>query len=217
MKLFSLIILLIIISFCYSSLLIKIKDTEPQCLGGDFNSDSVVVIKYKIFTKSRSDLLPILPYFILFFQNVKSKIHLHYQHIYANKGKLTFKTQEEGLYEICIKAQRYSVISDLKEDLYVNFKINSIINDDEDIISNAINNQDVDSINQKTKQIIRLTGPIIDSQKNQLKVEDEYSLKILSNASFYKYLTFIQLIITLIIGSIQVCNFRRFLKSQNVI
>ena len=217
MKLFSPIILLTTISFCYSSLLFKIKDTEPHCLGGDFNENSIVVIKYKIFTKSRKDLSPIFPYLILFFLNVKTKLKLNFQHIYSNKGKLTFKTEEEGLYEICIKAQRFSVISDLKEDLFVNIKINSGLNDDEDLISNAINYQDVDSVNQKTRQIIRLTGPIIDSQKSQLKIENEYSLKTLSNASFYKYLTFIQLFITLIIGSIQVCNFRRFLKSQHVI
>ena len=218
MKLFfQILLLLIIISFSHNSLLFKIRNSEPHCLGGEFNANSIVVIKYKIFTASRKDLSAIFPYLILIFNKVKTQKKLNYQHIDINKSKLTFQTEEEGIYEICIRSQKFSLISDLKEDLFVNFKINSYYNDDEDKLSNAINIKDVNSVNQNIKQILRLTTPIIDNQKNQLEVENENSIKILSNICFYKYLTFIQLIIIIIIGIVQIFNFRRFLKSKNVI
>ena len=216
MKLLFPILLLITISFSYSSLLFRIKDTEPNCLGGEFNENSILVVKYKLFTISRQEISPVFPYLLLYFHKVKTRTKINAQHIYTNKGKLILEIKEAGLYEICIQSQRFSVISNLKEDLYVSFKMASA-NDEDDITSKAINYEDVSSVNQKVKQILRLTNPIIDNQENQLHFENEFSLKILANASLYKYLTFIQLIITFIIGIVQICNFRRFLKSQHVI
>ena len=216
MKIFYL-LLLMIISFSNSSLLFKIKNTEPQCLGGEFNENSVMILKYKLFTHSRKDLSKVFPYLSLFFQNARTKKKLNTEHIFINKGKFTFNTKEAGVYEVCIKTNSYSVIADLKEDLFVNFKINNDYDDEENLLSNPINVQDVDTVSQKAKQVISLTKPIIDNQHNQLKDENEYSMKTLSNANFYKYLTYIQLIITIAIGMVQIGNFRRFLKSLNVI
>ena len=87
--------------------------------------------------------------------------------------------------------------------------------DEEPIISNAINSDDVSSISKKAKQIVEIAKPIIQGQEIQLKKEN--SIKTLENASFYKYLAFVQIAITVFIGLIQVYNFKRFLKSQHVI
>ena len=217
MKIFFLYLFLIIITISNSSLLFKIKSTDPYCLGGEYNENSVLFLKYKIFTPQRKDLSLVTPYLTLYFQNVKTKQKLDSQHIFINKGKFTFKTKEAGLYDICILTHRYSVISDLKEDLFVNFKISPYYSDEESLINNPINTKDVNYVTQKVKQAISLTKPIIENQKNQLEDENEHSLKTLSNASFYKYLTLVQVIITIVIGLIQICNFRRFLKSQHVI
>ena len=205
------------IYFSNCSLLFKLKDTEPQCLGGDYMENSIIVIKYKIFTPSRKNLTQILPYITLFMKNSNTNIKLNNEHIFMNKGKFTFKTKDAGIYEICIQSNRYSVIHDLGEDLFVNLKIVPDYYVEESTITNPINSEDINSVNQKTRQIVGLTRPIIDNQQQQLEVENEHSLKTLSNASFYKYLTFGQLIITIIIGLIQVNNFRRFLKSLNLI
>ena len=211
---------IIIILACFSNctLLFKLKDTEPQCLGGDFMENSIIFVKYKIFTPKRQNLTQVLPYMNLFLRKpTDSKTKLNNFHLSANKGKLTFKIEETGLYEICIQTNSYSVVNDLKEDLFVNLKIMPDYYSEEEIVSKSINFKDIDSVNQKTKQIIALTRPIIDNQQSQMDVENELSLKTLSNASFYKYLTFGQLLLTIIIGIIQVNNFRRFLKSLNLI
>ena len=208
-------LLLIIIKFSSCALLFKLKDTEPQCLGGDYAGTAIIFVKYKVFTPSRQNLNNILPYINIYFKN-KNTI-LNNVHILMTKGKLTFKTQDTGLYEVCIQSKRSSVISDLKEDLFVNLKIVPDYYAEEPTISNAIQNQDLDIFDKKAKQVIALTKPIIENQQGQLEVENELSMKTLSNASFYKYLTFGQLFITIIIGLIQINNFRRFLKSLNLI
>ena len=218
MSLFLSSIIIMLASFSNCTLLFKLKDTEPQCLGGEYMENSIVFVKYKIFTPKRQNLTQILPYMNLFLRKpTVSNTKLNNIHLTTYKGKLTFKIEEGGLYEVCIQTVRYSVVSDLKEDLFVNLKIIPDYYSDEIMVTNSINFQDIDSVNQKTKQIIALTRPIIDNQQSQMDVENELSLKTLSNASFYKYLTFGQLFLTIIIGIIQVNNFRRFLKSLNLI
>ena len=214
---FPIIVLLIIISLSNSTLLFKIKNTEPQCLRGEFNEKSVLVVKYKIFTHTRKDLSKIFPYLSIYLHNVKTNKKISKQNIFLNKGKFTFNTEESGLYEVCIQTQRYSVISDLNEDLFVSLKINPDYNDDESLITDPINTKDVDYINQKTRKALSLTKPIIESQKNQLDDENDFALSTLANTNFYRYLTYIQISITFIIGIVQICNFKRFLKSQHVI
>ena len=153
----------------------------------------------------------------MYIHNVKTRANLNYEHIFINKGKFTFNTKEAGLYEICIQSNKYSVINDLREDLFVNIKINTGFSDEDSLITKAINTQDVDMVSQKAKQIISLTQPIIQDQESQLDIENKHSIITLSNANLYKYLTFIQLFITFIIGCIQIFNFKRFLRSQNII
>ena len=116
-----------------------------------------------------------------------------------------------------IESGKYKTIRDLGEDLYINIKINPDYNDEDPNLSNAINSEDVNSIAIKAKEIIEISRPIIDGQEKQLEIENEHSIDTLSNANLYRYLTFGQIAVTIFIGLIQVHNFRRFLKSQNVI
>ena len=217
MKIIFSILLLLIISFSNSTLLFKLKSSDPYCLGGEFYENSVLVVKYKLFSEKRKSLDRVFPYLTIFIHNVNKNTNLNYEHILINKGKFTFNVKEAGIYEVCIQCSKYSVINELREDLFVNLKINSGNNDEDNLISKAINTQDVDAVNQKAKEIINLSKPIIEAQDNQLEIEKNQSLITLSNANLYKYLTFIQLFITFIIWCIQIFNFKRFLSSQHII
>ena len=218
MKIFYCLLLLINIYISNSSLLFKIRSLQPHCLGGEFNENTVLVLKYKLFTNSRKDLSKVLPHLVIHFNNVNKQIKLNSENIFINKGKFTFNIKEAGLYEVCIQVFKYSVISDLEEELFVSFKMNTKTYDEEDdLLLNAINTKDVDSVSHKINEIKRLTKPIIDDQLNQMEIENKISLKTLSNTNYYKYITYSQLIITIIIGIFQIYNFKKFLKSQHVI
>ena len=218
MKIFYCLLLLINIYISNSSLLFKIRSLQPHCLGGEFNENTVLVLKYKLFTNSRKDLSKVLPHLVIHFNNVNKQIKLNSENIFINKGKFTFNIKEAGLYEVCIQVFKYSVISDLEEELFVSFKMNTKSYDEEDdLLLNAINTKDVDSVSHKINEIKRLTKPIIDDQLNQMEIENKISLSTLSNTSYYKYITYSQLIITIIIGIFQIYNFKKFLKSQHVI
>ena len=218
MKIFYCLLLLINIYISNSSLLFKIRSLQPHCLGGEFNENTVLVLKYKLFTNSRKDLSKVLPHLVIHFNNVNKKIKLNSENIFINKGKFTFNIKEAGLYEVCMQVFKYSVISDLEEELFVSFKMNTKNYDEEDdLLLNAINTKDVDSVSHKINEIKRLTKPIIDDQLNQMEIENKNSLNTLSNTSYYKYITYAQLIITIFIGLFQIYNFKKFLKSQHVI
>ena len=218
MKIFYCLLLLINMYVSNSSLLFKIRSLQPHCLGGEFNENTVLVLKYKLFTNSRKDLSKVLPHLVIHFNNVNKQIKLNSENIFINKGKFTFNIKEAGLYEVCIQVFKYSVISDLEEELFVSFKMNTKSYDEEDdLLLNAINTKDVDSVSHKINEIKRLTKPIIDDQLNQMEIENKNSLNTLSNTSYYKYITYAQLIITIFIGLFQIYNFKKFLKSQHVI
>ena len=103
------------------------------------------------------------------------------------------------------------------DNLPCNFYKPADYNEEDPMMSNAINSEDVNSIAIKAKQIVTISKPIIEGQENQLEKENEHSIKTLENAKLYKYLAFAQIAVTVFIGLIQVYNFRRFLKSQHVI
>ena len=210
-------LLLILFNFSLNSLLFKLKDSSLHCLGGEFLGNSIIVVKYKLYTPSRKDLGKVIPTLTINLRNVKENKLIYSQHIFMVKDKVTYSIDEEGLYEVCIKTSQFSKVRDLKEDLFVNIKINPDYNDEDPMISNAINSGDVDSVSTKAKQIVQIAKPIIEGQENQLEKENEHSISTLENANLYKYLAFGQISITVFIGLIQVYNFRRFLKSQHII
>ena len=69
----------------------------------------------------------------------------------------------------------------------------------------------------KAENIIGLLGQANEIKKSQINTEKEYSLDIISNAKMYRYLNIFQIVISAIIGLIQLNNFRRFLKSKHII
>jgi hypothetical protein len=216
-KYFLILLLLTLFNFTLSSFLFKLKDGNLHCLGGEFLANSILVVKYRLYTPSRKELSKVIPTLSINLKSVKYNKLLYSQHIFTVKDKVTYSIEEAGQYEVCIKTNQFQKVRDLKEDLFVNIKMNPDYNDEDPNISNAINSEDVNSISQKAKQIVGLAKPIIEGQENQLEKENEHSISTLENANRYKYLAFFQISVTVIIGLIQVYNFKRFLKSQHII
>ena len=216
-KLFLIILLLTIFNYSNWALLFKLKDSNYHCLGGEFLGNSILVVKYRLYTPSRKPLISVLPTLTINLKNVNKDKFIYSQHMFQVKDKLTYDIEEAGLYEICIKTSQFSKVRDLKEDLFVNIKMNPDYNDEDPKISNAINSEDVNSISSKAKQIVEISKPIIEGQEHQLKRENEHSIKAIDITKLYKYFAYAQIIVTVFIGIIQIYNFRRFLKSQHII
>ena len=81
----------------------------------------------------------------------------------------------------------------------------------------VIKSEDVNRMERKADSIIRIIKQATEVQKEKINVENENSLNTLSNAKIYKYLNFGQVVIAGIIGLIQLNNFRKFLKSKNIV
>ena len=82
---------------------------------------------------------------------------------------------------------------------------------------NVIKNNDIERMENKAENIIGILGQANQIKKSQINTEKFYSMEILSNAKIYKYLNIFQIVVSAIIGLIQLNNFRRFLKSKHVV
>lgn len=90
-------------------------------------------------------------------------------------------------------------------------------NMDEPDINNALQSKDVVNLEVKAKQVLDLAKPIIERQKSDLDLENSNAETTIKNTKWYKYMTFIQIGLCVLIGLIQLNNFRKYLKSQNII
>ena len=111
---------------------------------------------------------------------------------------------------------KYNGKNNIKEQLYANLKINSLFLDDPKL-DDAVSMSDVVNVYNKTDYIRDLTNNIINSQNIQMDSETESSLDAIYYTKWYRYITYIQIFITLIVGLVQLNNLRMFLKSQHVI
>ena len=216
MKVINYVILTFMISNISSSLLFKLNIEQEQCFYDDFFSDSSVILKWKIFTQSRENVTSILPTINIQVTLIETKEKIYETKLITNKNKATFTVQSEGLYKICLIRKKYSGNQAPKDQAYANLKINS--NNMDDInLEDAVSYQDLGHMYNKTDDIKFLSEQIINSQNSQMEIENESSKDTIYYTTWYKYVTLIQICVTLIVGIVQVVNFRRFLKSQNII
>ena len=216
MKAINYVILTFLISKISSSLLFKLNVGQDQCFFDDFYSDSSVILKWKIFTQSRENVTSILPTINIQVTSIETKEKIYETKLITNKNKATFTVQSEGLYKICLIRKKYSGNQAPKDQVYANLKINS--NNMDDInLEDAVSYQDLGHMYNKTDDIKFLSEQIINSQNSQMEIENESSKDTIYYTTWYKYVTLIQICVTLIVGIVQVVNFRRFLKSQNII
>jgi hypothetical protein len=216
MKAINYVILTFLISKISSSLLFKLNEGQEQCFHDDFYSDSSVILKWKIFTQSRENVSSILPTINIQVTSTESKEKIYETKLITNKNKATFTVIIEGQYKICMNRKKYTGSQGPKEQVYANLKINS--NNMDDInLEDVVSYEDLGNMYNKTDDIKFLTEQIINSQNSQMDIENESSKDTIYYTIWYKYITLTQIGLTLIVGIVQLVNFRRFLKSQHVI
>ena len=211
-----LILHLLIIFQIKSSLLFRMSGDTTQCFIDELFQDSSMIIKWKIFTHSKQNLKSVLPFFKLYVLNEETKQQVFSHKIQSAKSKITFSIKNGGQYRICVERKRYNGNDAPSELIYMNMKLLSE-NMDEIDFTGVVSNEDLNLFEQKSKKIQELTKPILIDQTIQLEQENNSSVETIENTKWYKYMTIGQVVVTLLIGIVQLRNFRRFLKSQNVI
>ena len=206
-------ILLLIISKINSSLIFKINSDTTQCFIDELFADSSMIIKWKIFTPTKKNINNILQYFTLYVLNEQSQNEVFSYKLQSPKSKTTFSVENEGQYRICINRKKHN---EMKDEVYMNLKLLSDNMDDINF-KDVVSFEDLNIFETKAKQIKELTKPILVEQNQQLEIENNSSIETIQNTRWYKYMTTGQIIVTLIIGIIQLRNFRKFLKSQHII
>ena len=200
-----------------SSLLFNIKPQEEKCIIEEFFQDSIFILKYKFFTLYESTL-SLQPYFQINIYNLDTDTNIIHEPIKSVKGKRAVQVPKTGLYKICVYLKMPVFKYDWENNLvFFSFKIMSAMAENNEALTKAIKSQDVDVIKTKANEVLKLTKPIIEFQDDQLKSENEGSKETLANTRIYKYMTFGQLTVTIIIGAIQINNFWKFIKSQHII
>ena len=209
----------IILFFLFQSispLLFPLKQGEERCLIDEFIENNYFVVKHKIFTEDKKDLRRFLPHIRLIIKEVDTNKIIFNGFFVNTKDKKTQKVDKTSLYKVCIYVNDHIPKEMSEMTIYANLKITSD-NMDKNDYSNAIKNDDVDRMRRKADSIIRIINQASEKQKNQIKDENENSYDTLSNTKMYKYLNIGQIVVSIIIGLIQLNNFRKFLKSKNIV
>jgi hypothetical protein len=134
--------------------------------------------------------------------------------IKKEKGKVSYHTEEEGYYRICVRY--HAGWGQSNPQLTMGIKINSD-NMDEPDIKSALKTKDLDPVHLKIKELLDSGKLVVEKQKSDLEGEDSAAqLQIKAGRSYY-YMTIIQIVVVLAVGVYQVFSFRKFLVSHNVI
>ena len=99
-KYFLILLLLTLFNFTLSSFLFKLNDGNLHCLGGEFLANSILVVKYRLYTPSRKELSKVIPTLSINLKSVKYNKLLYSQHIFTVKDKVTYSIEEAGQYEV---------------------------------------------------------------------------------------------------------------------
>ena len=212
---FKLIIFVYVFQNIWSISMLLRKGYE-QCIIDEFIKDNYFVIKYKIFTENKDNINDLLPFISLKIKEAETNDYLFYHTINSPKSKFSHSVIETGLYKICVYVKTTCPDKLLEQKVFANIKITSD-NMEKIDLTEAIKNKDIESMENKAENIIGLLGQANIIKKSQINSESYYSLETLSNAKMYKYLNLIQIVITAIIGFIQINNFRNFLKSKHIV
>ena len=211
------ILIIYLINQISSSLIFKLNVGNDICFYEDLFIDSSCILKWKVFTQSRENVSSILSSISIHVNKDDENNQIAYESkLTSVKNKATFTVKEDGLYRICVRRVKYNGKNNIKEQLYANLKINSLFLDDPKL-DDAVSMSDVIDMYNKTDYIKDLSSNIISSQNSQMEIETESSLDTIYYTKWYRYITYTQIFITVIVGLVQLNNLRMFLKSQHVI
>ena len=198
------------------SLSILLEKGQERCIIDEFLRNNYFVVKYKIFTENKEDINDLLPFISLNIKVAETNEVLFYHSLTLPKSKFSHSVKNIGLYKICVYTKTDAPNKIKEKKVFANLKITSDNMEKIDLDS-VIKNNDVERMENKAENIIGILGQANQIKKSQINTEKYYSMEILSNAKMYKYLNIIQIVVSAIIGLIQLNNFRRFLKSKHVV
>ena len=208
-------ILICLFSFSFSSLLFELNELNPVCFTDELFDNGVLMIKYKIFTPSRLDLSRIYPSTYIYVINEETKKEEFRNALVSVKNKFTFTAIKAGLYTVC--AYRTKNSNDLvNEQIYMNLKFASD-NMDEISLNKALKKEDLNTIEGKSRQINDIVKKMMKNQERQTKLERRAAKSMYKSTKFYEKVSVVQIILIILIGVVNLFNFRRFLKSKNII
>jgi len=198
------------------SLSILLEKGQERCIIDEFLRNNYFVVKYKIFTENKENINDLLPFISLNIKVAETNEVLFYHSLTLPKSKFSHSVKNIGLYKICVYTKTDAPNKIKEKKVFANLKITSDNMEKIDLDS-VIKNNDVERMENKAENIIGILGQANQIKKSQINTEKYYSMEILSNAKMYKYLNIIQIVVSAIIGLIQLNNFRRFLKSKHVV
>lgn len=214
--LLSIISLFLVFNSVNSVLFFNLVSGSPKCFIDELYTNSVMMIKWKVSGLDHLEQTKI--------NNVLQNIHINFQSeasgqtikkevVKESKGKISFHSQEDGQYRICI---HFTGGWGDKTVPTMSLQITSD-NMDEPDIKKALKLEDLDKVSEKAKKIINDGKIIINIQSNELMAEEQSAVGFMKFSSYFFYITVFQVVIILILGLYQAFNFRKFLASNNVI
>ena len=198
------------------SLSILLEKGQERCIIDEFLRNNYFVVKYKIFTENKENINDLLPFISLNIKVAETNEVLFYHSLTLPKSKFSHSVKNIGLYKICVYTKTDAPNKIKEKKVFANLKITSDNMEKIDLDS-VIKNNDVERMENKAENIIGILGQANQIKKSQINTEKYSSMEILSKAKMYKYLNIIQIVVSAIIGLIQLNNFRRFLKSKHVV
>lgn len=210
----SICILFLYFSSTMCSLFYELKSNVPRCYIEDLFSESVMMLKWKVFTKKKSDATLYASQITININSEDTNEELFKHILNSVKSKTSFSPYKEGSYRVCVLFKGRNPPSD--DALYINLRFGSD-NMDEPDINKALKEKDINEIYRKMNQVVELGKPIIDSQKQEIEKENVNAEQTLKSTKWYKVMAFIQIALCILIGLFQLNNFRKFLRSQNII
>ena len=199
-----------------SSISILLQKGQERCIIDEFIEETYFVVKYKIFTENKENITDILPFINLKIKDSESNDVLFLHSLTNYKGKFSHEAKKTGLYKLCMYTKTDAPNKIKEKKIFANLKITSD-NMEKIDFTNAIKSNDINRLENTAENLLGLLGQANEIKKSQINNEKDYSLEIISNAKIYKYLNIIQIVISAIIGLIQLNNFRRFLKSRHIV
>lgn len=218
MKAFAFLFILINVKFAFSSLYFDIVQNKPKCfIEHLYDMNSAILLKWRVLffnTVKEEEKQNILKNIILYvYEEDSSK--LIFQHSPdKEKSKTTFAPKKEGGYIICVAYKE--TFKNAPNYVQMNLKIHTEMEIDPNF-DTAIKTEDVNKLNAEMISLSNKLKPIIQRQTDELEAEKFSAEETIKSTKWYKALTFIQIIVALIVGIIQLNNFRRFLKNSRII
>lgn len=208
------IILITLINITSMHLLFELQVNKPICYLEELYTDTEMLIKWKIFTKTNKDISKILNNVIIYITSEETKQQVFSYVPTSPKAKTIFYSSQMGNYRVCViyRTSRSAV----EETLFMNIRFIGTNHIDPNI-QQAIQNEDVAIIKKRVNDIKEIGVVYIEKQKNDLEMENVKANITIKNTRWYKYVTFAQIGICIVIGVLQIANFKKYLKYMNVI